>query len=109
MQPRQRKRASLGSGVIVDGKKALVLTNSHVVQSGTDIPLYIRVSLSVCGLSSGAGGLRRGVTVRCTAEAKPSGTVGQYGRAVGDEDERLAGKHRYDAPHDGLLRRAVEG
>ena len=63
----------------------------------------------MCGLSSGAGGLRRSVAVRRTAEAKPPGTVGQYGRAVGDEDERLAGKQRYDAPHDGLLRRAVEG
>ena len=36
-QPRQRRRVSLGTGVIVDGKKALVLTNSHVVQNGTDI------------------------------------------------------------------------
>ncbi len=42
MQPRQRKRASLGSGVIVDGKKALVLTNSHVVQSGTDIQVRLK-------------------------------------------------------------------
>lgn len=39
---RQRKRVSLGSGVIVDGKKGLVLTNSHVVQSGTDIQVRLR-------------------------------------------------------------------
>ncbi|MDO5537209.1 MAG: trypsin-like peptidase domain-containing protein, partial [Desulfovibrionaceae bacterium] len=36
-----RKRTSLGSGVIVDGRKALVLTNSHVVQSGTDIQVRL--------------------------------------------------------------------
>ena len=35
--PAQRKRVSLGSGVIVDGTRALVLTNAHVVQGGTDI------------------------------------------------------------------------
>ena len=35
--PAQRKRVSLGSGVIVDGARALVLTNAHVVQGGTDI------------------------------------------------------------------------
>lgn len=36
-----RKRVSLGSGVIVDGRKALVLTNSHVVQNGTDIQVRL--------------------------------------------------------------------
>lgn len=35
--PAQRKRVSLGPGVIVDGARALVLTNAHVVQGGTDI------------------------------------------------------------------------
>lgn len=39
---RQRKRVSLGSGVIVDGRKGLVLTNSHVVQSGTDIQVRLK-------------------------------------------------------------------
>ena len=41
MPRRARKRVSLGSGVIVDGKRALVLTNSHVVQSGTDIQVRL--------------------------------------------------------------------
>ncbi len=41
MPSRQRRRTSLGSGVIVDGKKALVLTNSHVVQNGTDIQVRL--------------------------------------------------------------------
>jgi Do/DeqQ family serine protease len=41
--PRQQQgRASLGSGVIVDGAKSLVLTNSHVILGGGDI----RVRLS---------------------------------------------------------------
>lgn len=39
--PRQRRRVSLGSGVIVDGSKALVLTNAHVVQGGTDIAVRL--------------------------------------------------------------------
>ncbi|MDD6181552.1 MAG: trypsin-like peptidase domain-containing protein [Desulfovibrionaceae bacterium] len=34
---RQRTRSSLGSGVIVDGRKGIVLTNAHVVAGGTDI------------------------------------------------------------------------
>ncbi len=36
-----RRRTSLGSGVIVDGKKALVLTNAHVVQNGTEIQVRL--------------------------------------------------------------------
>ena len=31
------RRASLGSGVIVDGKKGFVLTNAHVISAGNDI------------------------------------------------------------------------
>ena len=34
---RQRQAESLGSGVIIDGTKALVLTNSHVVSGGDSI------------------------------------------------------------------------
>ncbi len=34
---RQRTRSSLGSGVIVDGKAGVVLTNAHVIAGGTDI------------------------------------------------------------------------
>ncbi len=41
MPNRQRRRSSLGSGVIVDGRKALVLTNSHVVQNGTEIQVRL--------------------------------------------------------------------
>ena len=40
--PRQRQeRASLGSGVIVDGAKGLVLTNSHVILGGGDIKVRL--------------------------------------------------------------------
>lgn len=42
MMPRQSKRVSLGSGVIVDGRQALVLTNAHVVQGGTDIAVRLK-------------------------------------------------------------------
>ncbi len=33
----QRQRTSLGSGVIIDGKQRLVLTNSHVIEGGSSI------------------------------------------------------------------------
>ncbi len=35
--PRKQKRESLGSGVIVDGKKGLVLTNAHVIAGGDEV------------------------------------------------------------------------
>ncbi len=35
--PRRQKRESLGSGVIVDGKKGLVLTNAHVIAGGDEV------------------------------------------------------------------------
>jgi Do/DeqQ family serine protease len=38
---RERKSQSLGSGVIIDGDKALVLTNAHVVASGGDITVRL--------------------------------------------------------------------
>ena len=38
---RQRPAQSLGSGVIIDGKKALVLTNAHVISSGGDITVRL--------------------------------------------------------------------
>ncbi|MCL2122570.1 MAG: trypsin-like peptidase domain-containing protein [Desulfovibrionaceae bacterium] len=38
---RQQGRASLGSGVIVDGDKGLVLTNSHVILGGGDIKVRL--------------------------------------------------------------------
>jgi len=41
--PRQQQgRASLGSGVIVDGSKGLVLTNSHVILGGGDIRVRLQ-------------------------------------------------------------------
>ena len=38
---RQRQAQSLGSGVIIDGEEALVLTNSHVIKSGGDITVRL--------------------------------------------------------------------
>lgn len=35
--PRSQKRESLGTGVIVDGKKGLVLTNAHVIAGGDEV------------------------------------------------------------------------
>lgn len=40
-EQRERKSQSLGSGVIIDGDKALVLTNAHVVASGGDITVRL--------------------------------------------------------------------
>lgn len=37
-----RKRASLGSGVIVDGAKGLVLTNAHVIADGDEIMVHLQ-------------------------------------------------------------------
>lgn len=37
-----RQRASLGSGVIVDGKKGLVLTNAHVIAAGGEIMVHLQ-------------------------------------------------------------------
>ncbi|MBU1275020.1 MAG: trypsin-like peptidase domain-containing protein [Proteobacteria bacterium] len=41
-QPLEREQTNLGSGVIIDGKRGLIVTNSHVVDGGGDI----RVQLS---------------------------------------------------------------
>lgn len=38
----QRKRASLGSGVIVDGRKGLILTNAHVLGDGGEIMAHLQ-------------------------------------------------------------------
>lgn len=37
-----RKRVSLGSGVIVDGSRGLVLTNAHVVSGGDEIMIHLQ-------------------------------------------------------------------
>lgn len=39
--PRRQKRVSLGSGVIVDGVKGLVLTNAHVIAGGDEIMVHL--------------------------------------------------------------------
>ncbi|WP_319469475.1 trypsin-like peptidase domain-containing protein [uncultured Pseudodesulfovibrio sp.] len=41
-QQRQRQSQSLGSGVIIDGSKALVLTNAHVISGGGDITVRLK-------------------------------------------------------------------
>ena len=38
---RQRQSQSLGSGVIIDGNKSLVLTNAHVISGGADITVRL--------------------------------------------------------------------
>ncbi len=40
--PIERKTQALGSGVIVDAKRGLVLTNSHVVANGVEITVTLR-------------------------------------------------------------------
>lgn len=39
---RSRKRVSLGSGIIIDGVKGLVLTNAHVVSGGDEIMIHLQ-------------------------------------------------------------------
>ncbi len=41
-QPRPRTAQSLGSGVIVDGARGLVLTNAHVIAGGAQITVRLR-------------------------------------------------------------------
>jgi len=40
--PRQQKRVSLGSGVIVDGTRGLVLTNAHVISGSTEVMIHLQ-------------------------------------------------------------------
>lgn len=37
-----RRRTSLGSGIIVDGKKGLVITNAHVIAGADEIMIHLR-------------------------------------------------------------------
>ena len=41
-QPIERKTSSLGSGVIVDAKRGLVLTNNHVIANAIQITVTLR-------------------------------------------------------------------
>ena len=41
-QPQERKTQSLGSGVIVDAKRGLVLTNNHVIANAVEITVTLR-------------------------------------------------------------------
>ncbi len=41
-QMRQQKRVSLGSGIIVDGHKGLVLTNAHVISGGDEVMVHLQ-------------------------------------------------------------------
>lgn len=41
-QPMERKTSSLGSGVIVDAKRGLVLTNNHVIANANQITVTLR-------------------------------------------------------------------
>jgi Do/DeqQ family serine protease len=40
-QPLEREQTNLGSGVIVDGKRGLIVTNSHVVSGGREIRVQL--------------------------------------------------------------------
>jgi len=40
-RPVRQKRVSLGSGVIVDGAKGLVLTNAHVIEGGDEVMVHL--------------------------------------------------------------------
>jgi serine protease Do len=40
-QPIERERSSLGSGLIIDGKRGLIATNSHVISRATEITVQL--------------------------------------------------------------------
>ncbi|MCF8117944.1 MAG: trypsin-like peptidase domain-containing protein, partial [Desulfarculaceae bacterium] len=40
-RPLERAQTNLGSGVIIDGSKGLIVTNSHVVEGGSDIKVQL--------------------------------------------------------------------
>jgi Do/DeqQ family serine protease len=40
-QPMEREQTNLGSGVIIDGKRGLIVTNSHVVSGGSSIKVQL--------------------------------------------------------------------
>ena len=40
-RPLEREQTNLGSGVIIDGKKGLIVTNSHVVEGGSEIKVQL--------------------------------------------------------------------
>ena len=42
LQQEPQKRVSLGSGVIVDGAKGLVLTNAHVIAGGDEVMVHLQ-------------------------------------------------------------------
>ena len=42
LTPRGKKRVSLGSGVIVDGSRGLVLTNAHVIAGGDEVTVRLQ-------------------------------------------------------------------
>ena len=41
-RPRIQKRTSLGSGVIIDGKLGLILTNAHVIEQSDEISIHLQ-------------------------------------------------------------------
>ncbi|MCP3921979.1 MAG: PDZ domain-containing protein [Desulfobacterales bacterium] len=41
-RPRNRNRKSLGSGVIINGKRKLVITNAHVIEKATKITVILK-------------------------------------------------------------------
>ncbi|MBQ7738919.1 MAG: trypsin-like peptidase domain-containing protein [Desulfovibrionaceae bacterium] len=53
-RPRIQKRTSLGSGVIVDGKLGLILTNAHVIEQSDEIKIHLQDGRSYNALVKGA-------------------------------------------------------
>lgn len=89
--PRQ-KRVSLGSGVLVDGRHGLVLTNAHVVSGGEEIMVHLQdgrdFQASIRGvepdfdlavLELAMPGARRGADAARDAATLPSAPLGDSG------------------------------
>ena len=51
----KQKRVSLGSGVIVDGEKGLVLTNAHVIAGGDEVMVHLLDGREFTATVKGAG------------------------------------------------------
>lgn len=91
-----RKRASLGTGVIVDGKKGLILTNAHVIAGGDEIMVHLQdgrdFKARICGVDpdfdiaaleiAGSGSLPA-VPIGDSADLMPGETVIAIGNPFG--------------------------
>ena len=84
-QPVKQRRTSLGSGIIVDGGKGLVLTNAHVIAGGGEIMVRLQDGREFAATVRGADS-DFDLAVLEIAGAKALPSVG-----MGDSDDLMPG------------------